>query len=38
MFILQQNCQQKFGEILKKRFANTYKFSNHGIDKSILLL
>ena len=29
--------QKAFDEILKKRFANTYKFSNHDTDKFILL-
>ena len=30
--------QQKFDEKLKKRFLNTYKFSNHNNNKFILLL
>ena len=30
-----ENYQQKFDENLKKRFFNTYKFSNHGINKFI---
>ena len=38
MFVLQQKYQQKFDEKLKGRFFNTYKFSNHGNNKFILLL
>ena len=30
--------QKRFDENLKKIFANTYKFSNHDINKFILLL
>ena len=30
--------QKRFNENLKKIFANTYKFSNHDINKFILLL
>ena len=30
--------QQKFGENLEKQFFNTYQFSNHDINKFILLL
>ena len=30
--------KKKFDENLKKRFANTYKFSNHDIYRFILLL
>ena len=30
--------KKKFGENLKKQFLNTYKFSNHDINKFILLL
>ena len=30
--------QKKLDEILQKRIANTYKFSNHDINKFILLL
>ena len=33
-----RNYQEKFDEDLKKRFANTYTFSNHDINKFILLL
>ena len=33
-----KNYQQKFDEILKERFFNTYKFSNHDNNKFILLL
>ena len=33
-----RNCQKKFDENLKERFANTYKFSNHHINKFSLLL
>ena len=33
-----KNYQKKFYENLKKRFFNTYKFSNHGINKFVLLL
>ena len=36
-----KNYQKKFDEnffFLKKIFFNTYKFSNHGINKFILLL
>ena len=32
-----KNYQQKFDEKLKERFFNTYKFSNHGNNKFILL-
>ena len=32
------NYQIKFDENLRKRFPNTYKFSNHDINKLILLL
>ena len=32
------NCQHKFDEKLKERFFNTYKSSNHDINKFILLL
>ena len=31
-------CQWKFDEKLKERFLNTYKYSNHNINKFILLL
>ena len=33
-----KNYQQKFDELLKERFINTCKFSNHGNNKFILLL
>ena len=33
-----KNYQKKFHENLKKRFANTYTFSSHDINKTILLL
>ena len=33
-----KSYQHKFGEKLKERFFNTYKFSNHGINKFIFLL
>ena len=33
-----QNSQKKFDENLKKQFFNTYKFSNHDINKFLLLL
>ena len=33
-----KNCQRKFDEKLKERFFNTFKFSNHDNNKSILLL
>ena len=33
-----KNYQQKFDQKLKKRFSNTYKFSNHDNNKLILLL
>ena len=33
-----KNYQKRFYKILKKRFANTYKFSNDDINKFILLL
>ena len=32
------NYQKTFDENLKKKFFNTYKFSNHVISKFILLL
>ena len=32
------NYKQKFDEKLKKRFFNTYKFSNHDSNKFILSL
>ena len=31
-----RNYQKKFHENLKRRFANTYKFSNHDVIKFIL--
>ena len=34
---LNKNCQQKFDEKLKKGFFDTYRFSNHGNNKLILL-
>ena len=43
MLMLQQKLskkkkkKKKNDENLKKRFANTYKFSNHDINKFILL-
>ena len=33
-----KNYQKKFDENLKKQFFNTYKISNHDINKFILLL
>ena len=33
-----KNYQHKFDEKLKKRFLNTYKYSNHDHNKFILLL
>ena len=33
-----ENYQKMLDENLKKRFVNTYKFSNHDINKFILLL
>ena len=33
-----KNYQKKFDEILRKRSANIYKFSNHDINNFILLL
>ena len=33
-----KNYQHKFDEKLKKRFCNTYNFSNHDNNKFILLL
>ena len=43
--LIEQKClycnkkhQQKFDERLKERFSNTYKLSNHGKNKFILLL
>ena len=33
-----KTCQQKFDEQLKKRFFNTYAFSNRDNNKFILLL
>ena len=33
-----KNYQNKFDVTLKKRFVNTYRFSNHDINKFILLL
>ena len=33
-----ENYQKKFDENLKKQFCNTYKFSNHDINKFILLM
>ena len=33
-----KNYQKILDENLKKRFANTYKFVNHDINKFILLL
>ena len=39
MFVLQQELPTKrFDEDLKKRFSNTYKFSNHDINRFPLLL
>ena len=38
MFILQLELPKKFDENLKKKFTNTYKFSNHSINKFILLM
>ena len=44
-YLLEYKClccnksyQQKFGEKLKERYFNTYKFSNHDNNKFILLL
>ena len=36
--ICNKNHQTKFYEKLKERFLNTYKFSNHDNNKSILLV
>ena len=33
-----KNYQKKFDKILKKRFGNTYTFSNHDTNKFTLLL
>ena len=33
-----RNYQRKINEVLKKRFANTYRFYSHDINKFILLL
>ena len=33
-----KNYQHEFGEKVKERFLNTYKFSNHDNNKFILLL
>ena len=33
-----KNYERKFNEDVKKRFNDTYKFSNHYINKFILLL
>ena len=33
-----KHYQHKFDETLKRRFSNTYKFSNHDNNKFILLL
>ena len=33
-----KNYHKTFDENLMKKFANTYEFSNHGINKFILLL
>ena len=38
MKTLKMNHQRKFYEILKERFLNTYKFSNHDNNKFILLV
>ena len=35
---MKNNCQIKFYEKLKEQFFNTYKCSNHGNNKFILLL
>ena len=37
-FCCNKNYQKKFDENLKKRFFNTYKYSNHDMNKLILLL
>ena len=36
-FCCNKNYQQKFDEMLKERFFNTYTFSNHNNNKFILL-
>ena len=33
-----KSYQRKFGEMLKERLFNTYKFSNHDNNKFILFL
>ena len=38
VYIIFINYKKRFDEKLKKRFVNTYKFSNHDINKFILLL
>ena len=36
--LLIKNYEKRFDEKLKERFFHTYKFSNHDLNKSILLL
>ena len=38
MFTLSQGYEEKVDEKLKRQLFNTYKFSNHGNNKFILLL
>ena len=38
MFFFNKNYQKRFDKNLNKRFANTYKFTNHDINKFILFL
>ena len=37
-FILQQELSKRFDGNLKEQFLNAYKFSDHDINKFILLL
>ena len=37
-FCSNKNYQKMFHEKLKKQFVNTYKFSNHDVNKFILLV
>ena len=37
MFVVTRIIKKKIDENLKKQFVNTYKFSNHNINKFILL-
>ena len=38
MFMCNNNYQKRFDENLGKRYANTYKFSKHDINKFFSLL